>query len=103
MKVSEYLRDPTKHPSFNPTVGLCSNFRRAMDIGPITQMSMAGIKYSDWPLFSGDSHYPVPYKDKDPHDVYVSDLKKWSKHSVYGRSRWKLCHWLAAEFEKRGL
>lgn len=51
-----------------------------------------------WPEFSGDMAYPVPCAGRGPEDAY-GRLKRWSKHTAYGRARRRLLKFLIERLE----
>lgn len=109
MKPSEILRkiqdDHKNTIVLFPKYGICANYQ---GYGPQKSslsyaMATYGIRYKDWPGYSGCPIFPVPgRKGTNPSEVYNRYVNKWDERHAYNRRRLELLAWLIEQFEKRG-
>ncbi len=59
--------------------------------------------YKDWPKYSGERSYPVPYRLKSALWAFFSEPNLWSIDTQYGRDRRELCIFLADSVEQKYL
>lgn len=86
-----------------PGEGICYNVEMATfntegadDLAMNQRMSAA---FPEWPEFSGDLRYPVPYQDCDPMTVFHGTDLLWE--GEYGGSRKRLLSFLIAELQEK--
>lgn len=106
MKPSEVLIAIKRNPwKMFKRVGICRLYNQMCVDGDGTlllDMLRHRISQKDFPLYSGDSIYPVYSKTPDDAERSFKTLSKWNPFSRYGRNRRAYLNWLIEEFEKRG-
>lgn len=62
-----------------------------------------------WPLFSGDSNYPIPHPNMEPEDAFNEFYDLWGDRAFlhlrdpddhYRRNRWDYLDWLIDQLEE---
>lgn len=83
--------------------GLCGQFSEYFDLFSINDLcERFETVFKQWPLFSGNSHFPVPGPVPDACLAYVrasrswyGDGDLWDDTTEYGQNRLDLCEWVA--------
>lgn len=85
-----------------PGEGICYNVEMATfnteGADDLAMNQRMATIWHTWPEFSGNSRYPVPYKDCDPMTTFHGFDGQWE--GEYGDTRKRLLSFLIAELQK---
>lgn len=105
-KVAEYLialGTGVKKPEFT-NAGICTTVRDYLQY-TVNMPYGAAREYVDeltfttvhWPESTGMYQFPVPHPTKSPGPAYLDTYNLWDRRTPYGKSRARLCLWLAEQ------
>ena len=85
--------------------GLCFLFSMYNEYSLRECLKQAYISWAEWPLYSGNKHFPVPSDDigLTAEDKFLGNspyYNMWSKRTKYGKNRRALLDWLIEQLEK---
>ena len=71
--------------------GICDQLTKRLPFGYGVVMKSMEEMFKTWPLYSGDTTFPVPHPEQDPDRAYLdTDGNIWDRDTEYGRNRWSL-------------
>ena len=87
---------------FSYKVGICVGVEvLTMDVEGCDDYEVAQLMramFLLWPEYAGDSHFPVPFGNWSPSNIYFKAGNLWI--GPYGESRLRLLNFMIAELEK---
>ena len=91
-----------KAGDYNERWGICGNLEYSLRSKGFHCWRITSKQaFKDWPKFSGNESYPVPFKSSELAAWAYISFNIWSKRSQYGRDRWELVDHLIQWYAKK--